>query len=119
MKALVDVRVIEPTAALALLSCGACDAVISDMARPEGPREGYVLLDAVRARGDSTPFFLWSSSAVEEDRREILLHGGQGCASRAAPLSTMAFGAILERMEADLRPGPIDSSEIATKIVSR
>jgi hypothetical protein len=31
------------------------DAIISDMGRKEGPREGYVLLEALRAQGDQTP----------------------------------------------------------------
>ena len=33
-------------------------AVISDMGRREGPREGYTLLDRLRKEGDLTPLFL-------------------------------------------------------------
>jgi DNA-binding response OmpR family regulator len=81
--------------ALALLSSGAYVAVISDMARPEGPREGYVLLDAMRARGNSTPFFLCSSSVVlEEDEREIREHGGQGCLGHPSHALTMVIAVI-------------------------
>lgn len=32
-------------------------AIISDMGRREGPREGYVLLDRLRQKGDRTPLF--------------------------------------------------------------
>ena len=32
-------------------------AIISDMGRREGPREGYVLLDRLRKEGDRTPLF--------------------------------------------------------------
>jgi CheY-like chemotaxis protein len=45
-------------------------AVISDMARREGPREGYVLLDALRARGDDTPLFFYASTNAPEHKRE-------------------------------------------------
>ena len=35
-------------------------AIVSDMGRPEGPREGYVLLDRLRNEGNLTPLFFYS-----------------------------------------------------------
>jgi CheY-like chemotaxis protein len=74
-----------------------CAAVISDIARVEGPREGYVLLDAIRTRGHSIPFFIYSSSADEEDRREVLEHGGQGCTSDDQELFGMVIAEFRRR----------------------
>jgi CheY-like chemotaxis protein len=54
-------------------------AVISDMGRREGPREGYTLLDAMRAKEDKTPVFFYAASNAPEHKRETREHGGQGC----------------------------------------
>ena len=54
-------------------------AVISDMGRKEGPREGYVLLDALRGRGVTTPLVFYSSSNAPEHKAETIQHGGQAC----------------------------------------
>jgi serine/threonine protein kinase/O-acetyl-ADP-ribose deacetylase (regulator of RNase III) len=61
-------------------------AVISDMARNEGPREGYTLLEHLRRRGDLTPFFLYCSVSSPERRRELAELGGQGCTNDAEEL---------------------------------
>ncbi len=53
-------------------------AIISDMGRREGPREGYVLLDALRSSGDETPFFIYAGSNSLETKREAAEHGAQG-----------------------------------------
>jgi CheY-like chemotaxis protein len=65
--------------ALQMLSDERFDAIISDMGRREGPREGYVLLDAVRSRGDKTPFFIYAGSNAPKHKREAAEHGAQGC----------------------------------------
>ncbi len=66
--------------ALEILSQDQFAAVISDMGRREGPREGYVLLDTLRKRGDQTPYFFYagSGSRSPEHRREAAEHGAQG-----------------------------------------
>ncbi|MBP6874607.1 MAG: TIR domain-containing protein [Candidatus Eisenbacteria bacterium] len=66
--------------ALEILSQDQFSAVISDMGRREGPREGYVLLDTLRKRGDQTPYFFYagSGSRSPEHRREAAEHGAQG-----------------------------------------
>jgi len=51
--------------------------IISDMGRREGAREGYVLLDQLRASGNLTPLFFYASSNLPEHVRETLKHGGQ------------------------------------------
>ncbi len=60
--------------------------VISDMGRKEGPREGYVLLDAMRKEGNQTPLFFYASSNAPEHKRETREHGGQGCTNNAQEL---------------------------------
>jgi len=50
-------------------------AIISDMGRREGPREGYVLLDRLRAKGDDTPLFFYAASNAPEHKRETREHG--------------------------------------------
>jgi CheY-like chemotaxis protein len=80
--------------ALAQLSHRRFLAVISDMARMEGPREGYGLLDAMRRGGDLTPFFIYSTSDAPEHRLETADHGGQGCTSSAQELLEMVVSEV-------------------------
>lgn len=80
--------------ALRLLSTQSFGAIISDMGRLEGPREGYALLDALRARGDNTPLFFYASSNAPEHRRETLEHGGQGCTNDGQELFEMVTKVI-------------------------
>jgi CheY-like chemotaxis protein len=70
-------------------------AVISDMGRKEGPREGYALLDAMRARRDQTPLFFYASSRSPEHVRETREHGGQGCTNDASELFRMVMHAMI------------------------
>jgi CheY-like chemotaxis protein len=80
--------------ALDQLSRQTFDAVISDMGRKEGPREGYVLLDSMRARGIQTPLFFYASSGAPEHVRETREHGGQGCTNDASELFRMVTNAV-------------------------
>lgn len=80
--------------ALRILSAESFGAVISDMGRREGPREGYRLLDALRARGDNTPLFFYTGSNAPEHRRETLEHGGQGCTNDGQELFEMVTKVI-------------------------
>ena len=65
--------------ALEALSVATYAVVISDMGRAEGPREGYVLLDAMRKGGDRTPLVFFASSNDPSHKQETREHGGQGC----------------------------------------
>ncbi|WP_158808740.1 response regulator [Beijerinckia sp. L45] len=80
--------------ALSKLSHSKFRAVISDMGRREGPREGYMLLDQIRKRGDKTPVFFFASSNSWEHKRETLEHGGQGCTNDGQELFDMVTKAI-------------------------
>lgn len=70
-------------------------AIISDMGRKEGPREGYVLLDALRGQGNETPLFFYAASNSPEHKQETLAHGGQGCTNRAQELFQMVMRALI------------------------
>jgi CheY-like chemotaxis protein len=70
-------------------------AIISDMGRKEGPREGYVLLDALRQQGNQTPLFFYAASNAPEHKQETLDHGGQGCTNRAQELFQMVTRALI------------------------
>lgn len=72
-------------------------AIISDMGRREGPREGYVLLDRLRSEGNSTPLFFYASSNAPEHERETLEHGGQGNTNNPQELFDMVTRAVIRR----------------------
>ena len=69
-------------------------AIISDMGRREGPREGYVLLDRLREEGNKTPIFIYASSNAPEHIRETFAHKGQGCTNNPQELFEMVTGAV-------------------------
>jgi CheY-like chemotaxis protein len=71
--------------------------IISDMGRREGPREGYVLLDRLRAMGNQPPLFFYAASSAPEHKRETQRHGGQGCTSNAQELFAMVTQAIAKQ----------------------
>lgn len=75
-------------------------AIISDMGRKEGPREGYVLLDRLRKEGDRTPLFFYAASNAPEHKRETREHGGQGCTNNAQELFEMIIRAVIQRQPA-------------------
>ncbi|MBB4017790.1 CheY-like chemotaxis protein [Chelatococcus caeni] len=70
-------------------------AVISDMGRREGPREGYKLLDELRSNGNKIPLFFYASSRAPEHIQETLNHGGQGCTNDAQELFQMVTRAVI------------------------
>jgi CheY-like chemotaxis protein len=81
--------------ALAAMARQKFAAVISDMGRKEGPREGYVLLDAMRAGGNQTPLYFYASSNAPEHKKETREHGGQGCTNNAQELFHMVTKAVI------------------------
>ncbi|MGD0537491.1 MAG: response regulator [Verrucomicrobiota bacterium] len=70
-------------------------AIISDMGRKEGPREGYVLLDRLRKQGDKTPLFFYAASNAPEHKCETAEHGGQGCTNNAQDLFQMVMKSVV------------------------
>ena len=87
--------------ALQKLSQGKFAAVISDMGRREGPREGYVLLDCLRQMGDRTPLFFYAASNAPEHKTETLKHGGQGCTNNAQELFQMVMRTLVTGVTRD------------------
>jgi CheY-like chemotaxis protein len=85
--------------ALKLLKENSFTAIISDMGREEGPREGYVLLDALRGTGDLTPFFIYAGSNSPAHKCEAAKHGGQGTTNRAQELFEMVMGTLISKRE--------------------
>lgn len=80
--------------ALERLSRSRYGAIISDMGRREGPREGYKLLDAVRVSDISTPFFIYAGSNAPEHQKAAFKHGAQGCTNMANELVDMVSEAL-------------------------
>lgn len=72
-------------------------AIISDMGRKEGSREGYVLLDAIRRQGDHTPFFIYAGSNLPEHKQETLEHDGQGTTNNPQELYRMVMKSVVTR----------------------
>ena len=70
-------------------------AIISDMGRKEGPREGYVLLDALRSQGNHTPLFFYASSNAPDHKREAQEHGAQGTTNNAQELYRMVMRTVV------------------------
>lgn len=81
--------------ALNLLERFSFAAVISDMGRREGTREGYVLLDAMRARGDETPVFFYAGSNSAPHRAEALRRGAQGSTNQPHDLFALVRSVLL------------------------
>lgn len=69
-------------------------AIISDMERREGPREGYVLLDRLREQGNRTPLFFYTSSNAPDHKRQTREHGGQGLTNNPEELFEMVIAGL-------------------------
>ncbi len=80
--------------ALGILEKEQFAAIISDMGRQEGPREGYVLLDNLRRNGDETPFFIYASSNAPKHKHEAAQHGAQGSTNHPQELFELVMGSI-------------------------
>lgn len=74
-------------------------AIISDMGRKEGPREGYVLLAELRRSGDRTPFFIYAGSNLPEHKREAAEHGAQGSTNHPEELFQMVTAVVTRRRQ--------------------
>jgi DNA-binding NtrC family response regulator len=70
------------------------DAIISDMGRPPDPRAGYTLLDALRNRGDQTPFVIYAGSRAPEHVAESQRHGAVGCTNLPQELIELVLSAL-------------------------
>ncbi|CAN5276999.1 response regulator [soil metagenome] len=80
--------------ALAALKNYQYDAVISDMARAEGPKEGFVLLAKMEDLEPPVPVVLYSSSQTADQRAAIRAAGAFGSTSTATELVRLVASAI-------------------------
>ena len=88
---------------IALSTAQACEvlkhtkfaAIVSDMGRKEGPREGYVLLRAVREQDLDTPFFIYSGSDSPEHKEEARRNGAQGSTCYADELFSLVTNELI------------------------
>lgn len=80
--------------ALEILKTNKFAAIISDMGRKEGPQEGYVLLEELRAMGDKTPFMIYASSDLSEHKKMARERGAIGSTNRAEELFKTVMSAI-------------------------
>lgn len=70
------------------------DLIISDMGRPPDARAGYTLLDALRKRGDQTPYVIYASSNSPKDKAEAIRHLALGCTNDPQELVEYVLGAL-------------------------
>ena len=96
-------------AALLLLRRHRFVAVISDMGRKEGEREGYVLLEAMRARDDSTPVFFYASSNALSHKELARVRGAQGSTNMYSELHAMVMRVVADKARSGLAPGEVAS----------
>ena len=77
--------------ALAKLDNARFDAVISDMGRPWDHQAGYTLLDNLRGKGDTTPYFIYSATNSPGRQREALQRRAQGTTNQSDELTAMVL----------------------------
>jgi CheY-like chemotaxis protein len=77
---------LSTTEGLSLLKDKKYVAIISDMGRFEGSKEGYVLLKEVRKLDKNIPFFIYAGSNLPEHQKEALEKGAQGSTNRSSEL---------------------------------
>jgi hypothetical protein len=71
------------------------------MGRWEGPTEGYVLLDALRRAGCTTPFFIFASGgSIPKHVAQALQRGAQGSTSHMDELIAMVNKVLYRRHSA-------------------
>ncbi|MCL2086407.1 MAG: hypothetical protein FWH05_02275 [Oscillospiraceae bacterium] len=80
-----------------LLKTNSYIAIISDMGRKEGEREGYVLLEGIRSKGITTPFFIYAGSNLPEHKKEAKDKGAQGSTCYADELFSLVTNEIIKR----------------------
>ena len=80
--------------ALHLLQRNKYSVIISDMSRREGPRAGYDLLNAMRERGLTLPFIIYSGSDDPAHTAEAIRSGAQGSTCRAQELLSLVMREI-------------------------
>jgi CheY-like chemotaxis protein len=85
---------LSPTEALDRLDRSNFDAVISDMGRRPDPQAGYTLLEAMRSRGDTTPFIIYAGSNLPEHRKLAEERCALGSTNRPQELLDLVLQAV-------------------------
>ncbi|MCD4813865.1 response regulator [bacterium] len=85
--------------ALQLLRTETFSAIIADIGNDkEGPREGYILLDAVRRQGDKTPIFMYTGEEHRpEEQQEAVQRGAQASANNPKELFKIVMDSLIKR----------------------
>lgn len=99
MGVIVDLSTSTEDAQRKLQRRAAYDLVISDMARPEDPHAGYVLLGWMQKRDDRTPFVIYSSSNSAAHYDEAVRNGAVGSTGEPTELIDMVLRSLR-----DVRP---------------
>ena len=73
------------------------DLIISDMGRRPDRYAGYTLLDALRSRGDRTPFIIYMDRSTPELQAEARNKGAQGLTNRPNELFQLVLSTIYNR----------------------
>ncbi|MNG36236.1 hypothetical protein D3C84_1231990 [compost metagenome] len=80
----------------------------------EGPTEGYRLLEAIRERRNTTPYFIYAGSDSAEHREQALTRGAQGSSNNPFTLFAWitdqvdkASGLSQVRSSSSGRPDPL------------
>jgi DNA-binding transcriptional regulator YbjK len=82
-------------AAMARLTGGGYDLVVTDMSRPEGRRAGYLLLERVQAAGLAVPLVIYAASASSAEVDEARARGAAGRTSSPGELVKLVAEAVL------------------------
>jgi len=85
---------LSTTEALSLFSKKQYIAIISDMGRREGPKEGYVLLREIRKINKQIPFFIYAGSNLLVHKIEAQEKGAQGSTNIASELFDLILSHI-------------------------
>ena len=80
--------------ALELLKKEKFAIIISDMARKEGPEEGFILLEKIREKQSDIPFFIYVGSNLEEYKSIAIEKGAQGCTNMVKELYQMVMDTL-------------------------
>ena len=80
-----------------LASRSGVDVIISDMHRPGDERAGYTLLESLRARGDQTPYVIYTSTCDDAEMIEASSRGALGCATRISEIMQTVLSALEAR----------------------
>ena len=87
-------RALSTNEALEILGRKKFAAIISDMGRKEGPKEGYVLLDKLREARNNTPFIIYAGSDLPKHRQMAKEKGAIGSTNKVQELFELVMRVV-------------------------